>query len=354
MKAMIMAAGVGSRLMPLTVDIPKPMIPVANRPLMESIVNLLYTHGYRELIANLHYHKQVISKYFGDGSAFGLDLIYSPEEVLLGTAGGVKNCEWFLDECFVVISGDALTDVNLTNLYLNHKKKGALATIALKEVEEVEQFGVVVSDQKGRIQKFQEKPKRKEALSRLVNTGIYIFEPEIFKYIPAGQFYDFGKQLFPHLVEIGAPFYGIPIDEYWCDVGDIETYRRAHADILQGKVAVRGKGIMHNTEEGRLLLGENVHIEDGALLTGNTVIGSGCRIEAGACIKDSVVWGNTEVKAGAFLSKCIVGKNCKIGKSAIINPGAAIASGCKLEDNEKIKLGQKVFIHLEEEQLQQA
>lgn len=340
MKAMIMAAGVGSRLMPLTMEIPKPMVPMVNQPLMDGTVNLLAKYGFKEIIANLHHQKQVISDHFGDGQGFGLQLCYSPEDELLGTAGGVKNCEWFLDDCFVVMSGDALTDVDLAFLLARHKKNGALATIALKEVEQVEHFGVVITDDKGKIQQFQEKPKQEEALSHLANTGIYIFETEIFKYIPARQFYDFGKQVFPELVKQGAPFYGVPIDNYWCDIGDLETYRRAHGDILQGKLSIDCAAVMHN--EARIVRGEGTEISSAAIIAGNVVIGKNCRIAPGAYLKDSVIWDNTIIESGAQLNNCIVGRACEIGKSVLINPGAVIASGCHLADNTQVAPGQKI------------
>ncbi|MDD2620134.1 MAG: NDP-sugar synthase [Syntrophomonadaceae bacterium] len=339
---MIMAAGVGSRLMPLTIDIPKPMIPMVNQPLMEITLNLLHEHGFREIIANLHYQKQVISEHFCDGQNFGMQLGYSPEDELLGTAGGVKNCEWFLDDCFVVVSGDALTDADITYLWAQHKKNGALATIALKEVEEVEQFGVVVTDDRGKIEQFQEKPKQGEALSHLANTGIYIFEPEIFKYIPPRQFYDFGKQVFPELVRIGAPFFGVPIDNYWCDVGDLETYRQAHADILQGKLKANCQPILCNNGKGRIVVGEAAQIADDVHFEGNVVIGNNCSIEAGAFICDSVIWDNSIVETKSRLTKCIVGRNCKIGRSVTVNPKTVIASGCEIVDKTNTAPGQKI------------
>ncbi|KNZ70042.1 nucleotidyltransferase [Thermincola ferriacetica] len=236
MKAMIMAAGVGSRLDPLTRTLPKPMVPIQDKPLMEHIINLLRHYGIRDIIANLHYLPGVIKSYFGDGSDFGVKLLYSEEQNLMGTAGGVKNNEWFLDETFVVISGDALTDIDLADFVRYHRQKKALATIALKRVAEVERFGVVVTGEAGKIAAFQEKPRKEEALSNLVNTGIYIFEPEIFKYIPEHQVYDFGKQLFPLLVKEGLPFYGYPMDGYWRDIGTLESYRQAREDAACGKV----------------------------------------------------------------------------------------------------------------------
>lgn len=236
MKGMIMAAGVGTRLYPLTKDVPKPMVPIAGKPLMEHIINLLRNHGITQLVANLHYLPDEIQNYFGEGSEFGVNLKYTFEPDLMGTAGGVKNNQDFLDDTFIVVSGDALTDINLGAFMRFHKEKGAIATIALKPMEEVERFGVVITNAEGRIINFQEKPQKEEALSNLVNTGIYIFEPEIFNHIPPGEFYDFGKNLFPRLALEGASFCGYITEDYWCDVGSLESYSQAQKDVEQGKV----------------------------------------------------------------------------------------------------------------------
>lgn len=331
MKAMIMAAGVGSRLMPMTVDIPKPMIPMANRPLMVNTVQLLREHGFNSIIANLHYQADYISSYFGDGQAFGVSMNYSREEELMGTAGGVKRCDWFLDDTFVIVSGDALTDIDLALLVRVHKRKGALATIALKEVEDVEHFGIVISNEDGLIKSFQEKPRPEEALSRVANTGIYVFEPEIFKYIPAGQFYDFGKQVFPHLVKAGCPFYGVTVDGYWCDVGNIDTYRQAHADVLAGRVSVNAVGKLFSSENGgRVLLGEGVQVGKNVSFTGSVVIGSGCRIGDNVSISDSVIWNDTIIGDHNTIQGAVIGANCKVSPGIFIEAGAVIASGSAL------------------------
>jgi NDP-sugar pyrophosphorylase family protein len=334
MKAMIMAAGVGSRLMPLTEDISKPMVPMANRPLMENIIDLLQQHGFDQIIANLHYHAESISQHFGDGQRFGVDLHYSREEELMGTAGGVRKCAWFLDDTFIIVSGDALTDADLGRLVEEHRKKGAVATIALKEVDEVENFGIVITDADGRITSFQEKPRASEALSHYANTGIYIFEPEIFDYIPAGQFYDFGKQVFPELVRKKAPFYGVDIQSYWCDVGSIDSYRQSHADILRGLVAVPYQGKKTVSPKGQvLLLGEGCKISDGVEFKGNVVVGPQVQIQSGAVICDTVVWANTVVKSGSILEKCVIGADCCLENSVVVNPGAVIGSRCLLESH---------------------
>lgn len=332
MKAMIMAAGVGSRLMPLTRETPKPMVPMANRPLMENIVQLLAEHGCSEVIANLHYHADSISSYFGENPMPGMNMRYSREHELLGTAGGVKKCAWFLTDTFVVMSGDALTDVDLSDLLRVHRSKGALATIAVKEVTDVEQFGVVVSDKEGRIQRFQEKPRREEALSHQANTGIYIFEPEIFDYIPAGEFYDFGRQVFPHLVKIKAPFYAALTDDYWCDVGSIDTYRQAHSDILQSKVRVPVNGTLKQTAAAHILVGDNCMIQENVQFKGEVVIGSGCRIARGAVLENCVLWQQATIGEEARLQGCIVGNGARVGSRALVGQGVVLASHDYLDD----------------------
>lgn len=344
MKAMIMAAGVGSRLMPLTLDVPKPMVPMANRPLMEIIVDLLRDYGVKEMIANLHYHAGVIEDYFGDGSGCGVSMLYSPEKELMGTAGGVKLCEWFLDDTFIIVSGDALTDIDLDTLVAEHKSKGALATIALKEVPDVEQFGVVVCGEEGRIKRFQEKPRREEALSNLANTGIYVFEPEIFKYIPAHQFYDFGKQVFPQLVKMEAPFYGATIDSYWCDIGSLGTYRQAHIDMLNGKLQLSPGGELQRSDNGALvLLGDNAKVGEEVTFAGQVVVGPGCSLEGSIHLENSVLWENVHVGHGSMIKDALIGAECRLGRGVRVESGAVIASGCLLENRTVITRNTRVF-----------
>lgn len=327
LKAMIMAAGVGSRLMPMTTDIPKPMIPMANRPLMANTVRLLRKHNFTEIIANLHYHADSITSYFENGQDWGVSLEYSREAELMGTAGGVRRCAWFLDDSFIIVSGDALTDIDLAALMQDHKRQGALATIALKAVEDVENFGVVVTDEQGLIQSFQEKPRAQEALSRVANTGIYVFEPEIFRYIPARQFYDFGKQVFPQLVKINAPFYGVEVEDYWCDVGNITTYRQAHADVLQGRVKVEMDGELTVLPSGaRVLLGPGVQLGENINFEGNVVIGAGSQIGNNVTISNSVIWNNTSIGDHVILQDAVIGARCKIQAESGIARGAVLAS----------------------------
>lgn len=344
MKAMIMAAGVGSRLMPLTSEIPKPLMPVANRPLLENTIKLLKKHGFNQLICNLHHHAELILEHLHNDQYRDINLNYSLEEELLGTAGGVKNCEGFLDETFVVMSGDALTDIDLSGLLAQHKANGALATIALKEEEQVEQFGVVQIDERGKILRFQEKPKAHEAISKLANTGIYVFETEVFQYIPPHKFYDFGQQLFPFLVKNAAPFFGVAISDYWCDVGNLSTYRQANEDILQKRVQAEIRGTLSNSEDGGLVLfDEGVELGPNVRFLGNVVIGRGCRLEANTLINNSIIWDGTVIERGAVLQQAIVGSDCHIGGLSFVRPGAVIASGCFLEPGSDIAPGAKVF-----------
>lgn len=310
---------------------------------MENIINLLEQSGFTQVIANLHYHADSISRYFGDGAAHGINLLYSREEELMGTAGGVKKCAWFLDDTFIIVSGDALTDADLDRLMAQHKQKGALATIALKQVDAVENFGIVITEPDGRITSFQEKPRVEEALSNYANTGIYIFEPEIFEYIPAGEFYDFGKQVFPHLVKIKAPFYGVDINSYWCDVGNLETYRQAHADILQGLVNAPFKGKKKVSPQGDIILmGEGSQVAEDVQLKGSIVIGPGTRVQTGARLHNAIVWENTLIKTGSILENCVVGANCTLENSVAVNQGAILASGCRLESHSVVPAGSKV------------
>ena len=330
MKAMIMAAGIGTRLMPMTAMVPKPMISLCNRPLMENSIALLQQHGFDQIVANLYYLGETISGYFGDGSGYQVDLHYSWEDVLMGTAGGVRRCADFLDQTFVVLSGDALTDIDLGQLLQRHRASGALASIALKPVEEVEKFGVVVLDEAERVCSFQEKPERSVAMSNLANTGIYIFEPEIFSFIPPHEFYDFGKQVFPNLVQAGVPFYGFCIEDYWCDIGSLDVYRQAHDDVLRDRVRFEPRGELLRYAEGILLLGEDAGLGREVEIRGSVSIGSGTGIGDGVWLEDVVIWNDSAVDSGSRISRSIVGSNCRIRRDTIIKEDNAIRSGSVL------------------------
>lgn len=349
MKAMIMAAGVGSRLMPLTATVSKPMVPIVNKPVMEYSVDLLKRHGITDIIANLHYLPDTIRGHFKDGSDFGVEMNYSYEEKLMGTAGGVKNNQWFLEEeTFVILSGDGLTDIDLTEMYKFHKENKALATIALKPVEDVTKFGVVVLDGDNSITAFQEKPKQEEALSNLVNTGIYMFEPEIFNYIPEKTFYDFGKELFPLLVEKGLPFYGWETDAYWSDIGSFDTYKWAQYDILAGKVnfevesssklispTVKGNGKIH--------MGEGSKIQEHTDITGSVVIGKNSTVGQRCVLHNCIILDNVEIGDDVFITNSIIGNNCRLHNKVIVNSNCVIADGNNIETQVELLKSVKIW-----------
>ena len=324
MKAMLLAAGLGTRLRPLTYELPKPMVPILGRPVMEHILRLLARHGFDDVIANLHYFPDLIRGRFGDGSDYGVQLAYSFEPELMGTAGGVRNArEHFGDETFLVISGDALTDIDLTALWKTHREKGGIATLALKRVDDPREFGVVIVAEDGRIQGFQEKPDPAEALSNLGNCGIYVFEPEIFDYFPEPDFVDWAMDVYPRLLEQDVSFYGHEFPEYWNDVGSLEEYRQGNFDALTGAVHVdmgelsgtNGVRLAGDSElpsdieiEGQVFVGADCRIAGGVRLTGPVVIGEGSQIGEGAALRDTVVWPRTDVDPGTVLIGGVAGE----------------------------------------------
>jgi mannose-1-phosphate guanylyltransferase len=311
---MLLAAGLGTRLRPLTYELPKPMVPILGRPVMEHILRLLARHGFDDVVANLHYFPDLIRGRFGDGSDYGLRLVYSYEEELLGTAGGVRNVrDHFGDETFLIISGDALTDIDLTALWEAHKRFGGVGTLALKRVEDTREYGVVIVADDGRIQGFQEKPDPSEALSDLGNCGIYVFEPEIFDYFPEPEFVDWAMDVFPTLLEQDVGFFGHEFPQYWNDVGSLEEYRQGNFDALLGEVRVEmaadGAALPGDAEvEGPVFVGEGCEIAAGVRLTGPVVIGEGSRIGAGSALRDTIVWPHTEVDPGTVLIGGLAGE----------------------------------------------
>src|SRR5256885_16850103 len=242
MKAVVMAGGEGSRLRPLTIRRPKPMVPIAGKPVMEHILNLLKRHGITEVIVTVQYLASNIEDYFGNGSQFGMRITYSREDVPLGTAGSVKNAEEQLTEPFLVISGDALTDYNLKDIIEYHQEKKALATLTLAHVHNPLEYGVIITNEEGHITQFLEKPSWGEVFSDTINTGIYVLDPAIFAYFEKDKPFDFSQELFPYMLKKGDPIYGYVAEGYWCDVGNLAEYMQANADVLQGKVDIKMPG----------------------------------------------------------------------------------------------------------------
>ena len=317
MRAMVLAAGLGTRLRPITYEIAKPMVPVLDRPVMAHIVDLLERSGVEEIVANLHHFPDPIREYFGERVA------YRYEEELLGTAGGVRNCADLLgDETFLVISGDALTDIDLRALLASHRERGAFATLAATPVGDPREYGVVLHDADGRIRGFQEKPEPHDARSDLGSCGIYCLEPAIFDYFPPAPFVDWAQDVFPVLLAERVPFFVHQIAEYWNDIGSLAELRQGTFDALAGELQVEiagteiaagitvGEGSPTDgaqTLDGPIWVGRDVSIGTGARLVGPLVIGDGARIGDGAALRESIVFPGTEVAPGAILIGAIAG-----------------------------------------------
>ncbi|MEA5075166.1 MAG: NDP-sugar synthase, partial [Coriobacteriia bacterium] len=289
MKAVVMAGGEGTRLRPLTSMRPKPMVPIVNQPVMEHILGLVKHHGITDVVATLAFMPQVIEDYFGDGDEWGMNITYAVEETPLGTAGSVKNAAEALTETFLVISGDALTDINLTEVIEFHRAKGAAVTIALKRVPDPLEFGVVITDEDGRIERFLEKPSWGQVFSDTINTGIYVVDPLVFDFMPENTPFDFSSDLFPILMEKGYPLYGCVVDGYWADVGSLEGYVEVHRDILDGKAMIYVPG---SKTKDDFWVCPGASIDPTAEISPKAVIGANTTIRAGAKIGPYTVIGD--------------------------------------------------------------
>lgn len=333
MKAMILAAGVGSRLDPLTRAVPKPMVPVVNRPVIEHIVLDLKKHGFTEIMVNLHYLGDVIQEGLGDGARLGVHISYAQEDKLWGDAGSVKRSQAFFGgETFLVVGGDDISDIDLSGLMAFHREKHAASTIATTVVDDPSQFGIVVTDEDGRITRFLEKPKGGDVFSNTANTGVYVFEPDVFDLIPPDTFWGFGNNVFPSLLAAGHPLYGFATTAYWKDVGNLHVYRQTNFDALAGRVHLDiplreesgvwwGENIqMDPTAEigSPVAIGSGVTVGAGAKLLENTVIGDGCVIEAGVTLKDTILWAGVRVSQGTHLERCVVGTNAQVQSNVAI------------------------------------
>ena len=343
MRAVLMAGGSGTRLRPLTCDLPKPMVPILNRPISEHIINLLKRHNINEVIATLYYLPDVMRDYFQDGSDFGVQMTYAVEEDQpLGTAGCVKNVDELLNETFIVISGDSITDFDLSAAIKYHKEKGSKATLVLARVPNPVEFGVVITDEEGRIQRFLEKPSTSEIFSDTVNTGTYILEPEVLNYLPKDQETDFSKDLFPLLLEKDEPMYGYVADGYWCDVGHLTAYREAQYDALEKKVDLDlsyyeeqspGLWVGQNTVidpdaqiETPVMIGQNCRIGPRVTLDAGTVIGDNVTIGNDADLKRPIVWNGSLVGEEAHLRACVTGRGSRVDRRAHVLEGAVVGS----------------------------
>ena len=345
MKAVILAGGEGTRLRPLTSNQPKPMMPIANKPMMEHVVHLLARHGYDDIVVTVAFLANHIRNYFGDGSDFGVRMRYATEETPLGTAGSVRNAMAELDETFLVIAGDVLTDVDLTSIAEAHRAKGAFASIALKRVENPVEFGIVITREDGSIERFLEKPTWGEVFSDTVNTGIYVLEPGVFEFIAAEQSVDFSADVFPAVLEKGLPLFGHVVDGYWEDVGTLEAYHAVHREILDGHVGIEIPGF--EVSEG-VYLGEGADLSPEAIVVGPVLIGDNCRIEAGADLQPYTVLGSdVVVKAGAYLERAVVHDHVYIGagvllRGTVVGRSSDLRYGARAEEG--VVIGDECFV----------
>ncbi|MCD4813227.1 mannose-1-phosphate guanyltransferase [bacterium] len=360
MKAMIMAGGFGTRLRPLTCSLPKPMVPMVNRPMLEHIIDLLKRHGFTEMVMALYFQPEVIQEYFGDGSNWGVKINYILPDSDLGTAGCVKNAaDFFGKDTFLVISGDVLTNIDLTKAIAYHKDNQSLATIVLTREENPLAYGVVITREDGRISRFLEKPSWGEVFSDTINSGIYIMESSVLDRIPEGRDYDFSKQLFPEILAAKAPLYGyVAEDAYWKDVGNLTEYRQAHYDAIRIGVTLAhpGKGSQEKgnwigadcfidptavLEEG-VVLGEHCWIGPHVRIA-NTVLGKSCRVGESSKIIGSVIWDNVTIGNGANLKEVTICSDCRIGARAYVGVGAVVADHCQIGEDATVKAEVKVW-----------
>lgn len=339
MKAVIMAGGEGTRLRPLTSMRPKPMVPIVNQPVMEHILGLVKHYGMTEIVATLQFMPQVIEEYFRDGEEWGVDISYALEETPLGTAGSVKNAEEALDDTFLVISGDALTDINLRQVIDYHATHDGPVTICLKRVDDPLEFGVVITREDGRIERFLEKPTWGQVFSDTINTGIYVIDREVLDHIPSKKQYDFSAELFPKLMDEGYPLYGYVADGYWCDVGSLGSYMQVHRDILDGKAMIYVPGIRARNDiwvgedadidesvliAEKVVIGHNTKVKPGARLGSYTVIGDNCVIGNDAEVMRSVVWNDAFIGKQSAVRGAVVCRRADIRSRATVEIGAVV------------------------------
>jgi len=334
-RAMLLAAGAGTRLRPLTYETPKPMVPVVNRPVIHHVLDNLLKHGVEEVMVNVHSMPEQVRGYCGDGSRWSLKLSYSHEVKLMGTAGAIKKVEgFFKDGPFFVMSGDGLSDIDLTAMYAFHRKRGSFATMATKRVDARFEYGVTMTDGAQKIKGFLEKPSWGDVFSNKVNTGIYLFEPEVLKLMPKNRPYDFGHELWPKLLKMKKPIYAYETDSYWCDVGNLPEYRRCQIDVLDRKAKVNIPGV--ELRKG-VWVQEGTVVDPKAKLIPPVVIGKGGRVAAGAVVGPySVIGDRAQIGSGAKLERCILFDNVTVGESVSLN-------NCIIGPNGHVKENISVF-----------
>jgi mannose-1-phosphate guanylyltransferase/phosphomannomutase len=334
------------------------MIPIVGQPMMDHILRLLNGHGFTEVVATLQFLASVVRNYFGDGSDMGISIAYSTEDEPLGTAGGVKNAEHYLDDTFLVISADTVTDIDLGAAVAFHKEQGAAATVVLKRVEDPLEFGIVIVGEDGRVERFLEKPGWGEVFSDTINTGVYVLEPEVLAHIPVGTEFDFAKDLFPLLLDKGVPMSGFVAESYWTDVGNLDAYLAVHRDILDGKVEIETPGFLLGENvwlgegatvdpdasiDGPVFIGENSQVEAGAVLREYTVLGKGVAVKSGAFLHRAIVHDHAYVGPTASLRGCVLGKNSDVKRGARLDEGVVVADESHVGEGAVLNPNVKVF-----------
>ena len=358
MKAVVMAGGEGSRLRPLTIGRPKPMVPMVSKPVMGHILDLLKRQGIEEVVVTLHFMPDLIQSYFGSGQSLGIKIYYAIEETPLGTAGSVKNAQEYLDEPFVIISGDAVTDIDLEKVITFHQEKGSDATLTLYRVPNPLEYGVIITDADGKITQFLEKPSWGEVISDTVNTGIYVIEPSVLDLIEEGVPTDWSQDVFPALLESGRPLYGYVAQGYWTDVGDVGEYMRATDEMLHHRVQTEepgrhiggdiwtGEGVEIAPDAqlyGPVYLGDEVKIKGGVIIHGPTVIRDYTIVDNRAHIDRSIIWRNCYIGEGAELRGVIVGRRCTVKGKAVLFEGAVLGDNCIVGEGAVIHANTKIW-----------
>lgn len=340
MKAIIIAGGLGTRLRPLTYNRPKPIVSMMNKPFVVHQLELLKKHGINEIVLNLHYMPKNMEYILGDGSKFGVKLFYSIEKQPLGTAGAVKNAEQYFDnDPLVILNGDTLTDINISEVIAFHKKNKAVATLTLTNVEDPTHYGLVITGPDGRIKSFLEKPNWEQVAqysTKTINAGIYVLDPAIFKDVPENTVYSFERQLFPKILESGQNFYSVTSDAYWMDIGSPQKYMQAHRDILNGEVPFN---MIEEKKDNNKWVGKNAKIDPSVRLKGPLVIGEKSSVKKSSKINPFTVIGdNVNISENAFLEDCVILRNCRIGQGVKIK-NCIIGENCIIEDDVEMVKG---------------
>src|SRR5437588_5453867 len=357
-KAVVMAGGQRTRLRPLTSNQPQPMLPIVGEPILQHVLRLLRRLGLSDVVITVQFLASIIRNFFGDGSDLDLSPTYATEDEPLGTAGSVKNAEHLLDDTFLVVSGDAVTDIDLQDVVRFHREKGSSVTVTMKRVEDPLEFGIVITDDEGRIERFLEKPGWGEVFSDQINTGIYVIEPEVLGFIPGDEEFDFAQDLFPLLLSKGLPMYGYVAEGAWTDVGNTEAYLHVHRDVLDGKVKLDldafeltggvwlGEGAEIDPEaqlEGPIFVGPNSRVEGGAELRSHSVVGANVVVKSGAFLHRAIVLDNAYIGPQSSLRGCVIGKNTDVKNGARIGEGAVVGDECYIGEGALLNPEVKVY-----------